>query len=234
MRKFLPFLLAPFMLAAAPAAAAVIYSEDFEDGQFQGAVDGDLLPGGLPGGVGLFHVTQNFPASGNYALGAVYNETPGNTPNGTYAGTQIIHTIYSPEITLPGSGTITLNFDAADYGRGDNFYDRFDIGIFAGGNHYVKASTFPGYAGLGAQIYAQDSGYTSLSSIISDFAGQTVRVYIHFSLIDGFGGDAAGARLDNLSITGDLEGPVDAPEPGMIGLLGLGLAGLAAARRKRA
>ena len=230
MRKIFSFVLGASMLAAVPASAAVIYSEDFEDGVFDGAVEGHMLPGGLPGGAGIMHVTGNFPASGNFALGAVYNETPGSTPNGTFAFANSIHTLYSPEITLPNGGTITLDFDIANFGRGDNFYDRFDIGLFVGGAHYVKASSFPGYAGFGAQIYSQDDGYHTLSSIISDFAGQTVRIYAHFSLIDGYSGDAAGARLDNLSINDNSS----VPEPAMIGLLGLGLAGVAVRRRKRA
>ena len=228
MRKFSALLLSAVMLLAAPARAAVIYSEDFEDGVFNGATQGFMIPGGLGGGSSLFHVTQNFPASGSRALGFVTGETPSGTPNGTFAGAPT-GTIYTPEIVLPNTGTISLNFDVANFGRGNSFFDRFDIGVFVGGQHRVKASTFPGYSALGAQIYAQDNGYNSLTSIISDLAGQTVRIYIHYSVISITGGNFAGGRIDNLSVTDNSA----VPEPGMVGLLGAGLVGLGFARRRK-
>lgn len=227
MNKFSVALLSVLVLVAGPASASVIYLENFEDGVFNGAVDGSTLAGGLPG-IGLFHVTRNYPATGNNALGFVRDETPGNTPNGTFASSPIANTIYSPSITLPGTGAISLNFDAANFGRGDNFYDRFDIGIFVDGTHFLKASSYLGYSVLGALTYPQDNGYNSLTAIISDFAGQSVRVYIHYNLVDGADDNFAGGRLDNLSVTDD--NPV--PEPGMVGLLGAGLIGLAFARRR--
>ncbi|MDO9490370.1 MAG: PEP-CTERM sorting domain-containing protein [Sphingomonadaceae bacterium] len=216
-------------LLASPAAAAVIYSEDFEDGVFNGAVSGDGI-GGLGGGISLFHVTGNFPASGNSALGFVRNETAGSIPNGTYAG-NATGTIYSPEVMLPNFNGLSLNFDVANFGRGNVFFDRFDIGVFVGGNHFVRASTFPDYAGLGAQIYAQNNGYNSLAINIDEFIGQAIRVYIHYSVISVTGADFAGGRFDNLSITDETE--VAVPEPGMVGLLGLSFAALAGARRRR-
>ena len=228
MRKLFTLFLSATMLAATPVSAAVIYSEDFEDGVFNGATQGFVIPGGLGGGSSLFHVTENFPASGSRALGFVTGETPGGTPNGTFAGAPT-GTIYTPEIVLPNTGTISLNFDVANFGRGNTFFDRFDIGVFVGGQHYVKASTFPGYSGLGAQIYPQDNGYNSLTSIISDLAGQTVRVYIHYSVISPTNGNFAGGRIDNLSVSDNTA----VPEPGMIGLLGAGLAGIAFARRRK-
>ena len=228
MRRLFTLFLSATMLAATPVSAAVVYSEDFEDGVFNGATQGFMIPGGLPGGSSLFHVTENFPASGSRALGFVSGETPGGTPNGTFAGAPT-GTIYTPEIVLPNTGTISLNFDVANFGRGNTFFDRFDIGVFVGGQHYIKASTFPGYSGLGAQIYPQDNGYNSLTSIISDLAGQTVRVYIHYSVISVTGGNFAGGRIDNLSVTDNTA----VPEPGMIGLLGVGLAGIAFARRRK-
>lgn len=228
MRKLFTLFLSATMLAATPVSAAVIYSEDFEDGVFNGATQGFMIPGGLGGGSSLFHVTENFPASGSRALGFVTGETPGGTPNGTFAGAPT-GTIYTPEIVLPNTGTISLNFDVANFGRGNTFFDRFDIGVFVGGQHYVKASTFPGYSGLGAQIYPQDNGYNSLTSIISDLAGQTVRVYIHYSVISPTNGNFAGGRIDNLSVSDNTA----VPEPGMIGLLGAGLAGIAFARRRK-
>ena len=228
MRKLFTLFLSATMLAATPVSAAVIYSEDFEDGVFNGATQGFMIPGGLGGGSSLFHVTENFPASGSRALGFVTGETPGGTPNGTFAGAPT-GTIYTPEIVLPNTGTISLNFDVANFGRGNTFFDRFDIGVFVGGQHYVKASTFPGYSGLGAQIYPQDNGYNSLTSIISDLAGQTVRVYIHYSVISPTNGNFAGGRIDNLSVSDNTA----VPEPGMIGLLGAGLAGITFARRRK-
>lgn len=227
MRRFLALFAA--IALAAPSTAAVIYSENFEDGVFDGAEQGYNIPGGLGGGSSLFHVTGNYPASGGSALGFVRNETPGATPNGTYAGNGT-GTIYTPEITLPnGTGPITLSFDVANFGRGDTFYDRFDIGVFVGGQHFVKASTFPGYAGLGAQIYPQNNGYNTMTSILDAYAGQPIRIYIHYSVISVTGGNFAGGRFDNLQISDNAA----VPEPGMIGLLGAGLVGLGAARRRR-
>jgi len=212
MRTLVPALLAIGVLST-PAGAAVIYSEDFEDGIFDGAATGNAV-GGLGGGVSLFHVTQNFPESGNRALGFVRNETPGNTPNGTYAG-NATGTIYSPQVLLSGGSSFALKFDVANFGRGDVFYDRFDIGIFAGGNHYVRASTFPDYAQFGAQIYAQGNGYNAITAMIDEFAGQAIRVYIHYSVITVTGQTFAGGRLDNLSIVSDADiaracGPISA------------------------
>lgn len=228
MRTLVPALLAIGLLST-PAAAAVIYSEDFEDGIFDGATTGDVV-GGLGGGVSLFHVTENFPASGNRALGFVRDETAGNTPNGTYAG-NATGTIYSPEVLLSGGSSFALKFDVANFGRGDDFFDRFDVGVFVDGNHYVRASTHPDYASLGAQIYAQGNGYNAITAMIDEFVGQAIRVYIHYSVITVTGQDFAGGRLDNLAIVSDAD--IDTPEPGMVGLFGFALAGLAAARRRR-
>ena len=228
MKRLLLGGLTAWALLASPVAAAVIYSENFDDGVFDGAVAGDAV-GGLGGGVSLFHVTGNFPASGSHALGFVRNETPGGTPNGTYAG-NATGTIYSPEVLLSGGSSFALNFDVANFGRGDVFYDRFDIGIFVGGNHFVRASTFPDYASLGAQIYAQGNGYNSITAMIDEFAGQAIRVYIHYSVIGVTGQDYAGGRFDNLTIVADPE--ADVPEPAAIGLFALGLAGVAAHRKR--
>lgn len=225
MRRLLMSLAA--IAVAMPASAATIYREDFEDGVFDGAVAGETLPGGLPG-ASLFHVTQNFPASGASALGFVTGETAGGTPDGTYAFAAT-GTLYTPEIVLPGTGPITLTFDVANFGRGDVFFDRFDIGVYTQGSHFVRASSFPDYAQLGAQIYSQNSGYNSMVVALNDFAGQTIRLYAHYSVITATGQDFAGGRLDNIEIT-------DAsavPEPATLSFVGFGVLGLAARRRRR-
>ncbi|MFC3712817.1 PEP-CTERM sorting domain-containing protein [Sphingoaurantiacus capsulatus] len=228
MRTTLALCLAALALSATPASAAVLYSEDFEDGIFDGATLGDDLPGGLGGGSSLFHVTQNAPASGSYTLGFTRDETPGNTPNGTYAN-DYTGTLYSPEVVLPSFGAMMLSFDVANFGRGDSYYDRFDIGIFTGGGHFVKASTYPDYANIGAEIYSQGA-YNAMQFDISQYMGQAIRIYIHYSVIGQTPFDYPGGRIDNLLITDD---SMAVPEPGAIGLLGLGLIGVATGRRRR-
>jgi hypothetical protein len=218
--------------------AGVIYKEDFESGTAPGWFLSDVFDGRSDG---LWHVTENAPASGRFALGYVENETPGPTPNGDYAsgpasfGGGNAGEAVSPAILLP-SGPVALYFDFLAAGEiGDFAFDRLilngtfgeefmDIPIFFGESLAATSSLDGGKYTLPA-----NSGYHRIGIDISAFAGQLFALDFVFDTFDGFANDGAGIRIDNIEID---TGPV-IPEPSTFVLSSILLGVFGAARLAR-
>lgn len=212
MRRFLKIATALALAAAASANAASIYSENFDDGIGQGFSYS-----------GLWHVTQNFPSSPNSSLGFVQNEGAGGSPNGNFNGLWD-STAFGATIALPNTTGLSLSFDAANFQEGGQFWDEVTVGVFKSGNFTPLASSGSGTAPV---LITNNVGYNPYLVSLQSFAGQSIQLYFRYRTIDSVGNGYPGARIDNLNIAADV------PEPGMIGLLGLGIAGIAAARRRK-
>jgi hypothetical protein len=208
-----------FAIATAPAMAGVIYSQDFE--------------GATPGWTfnSYWHVTSNAPASGSKALGFVFGETAGPNPNGSYAGTNGAQfNAFSNQISLIGTNN-RLHFDARvddEIGDSPEGYDRLSVGISLDGITFgtVIASSPPQNAGA---LIAENVGYRNYDLDLSAFANKNIYLAFGFATFDGVDDAHPGARIDNLSITGNV-----IPEPSSIALVGLGLAGVGWSRKKKA
>ena len=229
MKKFVSkvFLTAIFaVMGASHAHANVIYSQGFESGAGGYALSG------------LWHVTQNFPASGNNALGYVQGETnPGAIADGTYdTGSANSGIAVSPMISLPnGLDTLTfLAFNHNEFGDNPVFFDRLTVSVLSGSGSTLLASTGSVWDFAPTNIPFWDpsnQGYNLISIDISAFAGQSIQLMFGYDTFDRIDNQHPGARIDNVSISNSTA----VPEPSSIALAGLGGLGLAfgAYRRRK-
>jgi hypothetical protein len=204
---------AALSVASQQSQAGVIYKEDFESGTAPGWY--------LFSTDNFWHVTENAPASGRFALGYVENETPGPTPNGDYAsgpdslGARNSGEAVSPTILLP-SGHVALYFDFLAVINDDpvawdrlilngTFGDVDEFGVHSIGESL--ASTSPGDGGKVA--LPVNSGYHRIGIDISASAGHLFALLFVFDTFDGYANHGAGIRIDNIEID---TGPV-IPEP---------------------
>jgi hypothetical protein len=209
-------------VASQQSQAGVIYKENFESGapvwEF---INSGIQVGGRPLSAGLWHVTENAPASGRFALGYVENETPGSTPNGDYAsggqsfGFGNAGEAVSPAILLP-SGPVALYFDFLAAVENANFaFDRLilngtfgvvdEFGVHSIGESLASTSSVDG----GKVALPVNSGYHRIGIDISAWAGQAFALDFVFDTFDGLANDFPGIRIDNVEID---TGPV-IPEP---------------------
>lgn len=210
------------------APAAVIFSDDFNGyvaGGYGTQADTGLTlgafgdqPNWIKGGVNAVHA-EDRTGAGDWApmfYGA----------SGYDAGDQN-SLLMATGIAANALGmTYTVAFEGAAAAYGSNAQAN-------GGFDYLRFRVLDaGDAEIFSYIYsAPDWSYGSsnpFSAASFDYVGTgtgNIRLLIDaYASYDHFGGS-----IDNLSISGD----VAAPEPAALGLLGLGLAGIAAARRKR-
>lgn len=219
--------LAAGLFLVAPASAVTVYSEDFETG---------AAPGFNFSGSGFWHVTQNAPSSGSYALGYVHDETAGATANGSYAGaanSSAQYNAFGPGILLPSASNITFTFVALNHDEGidgghtPNGWDRLSVGVSTNGTTFgtVVASSPPWNGGV---IISENNGYHPYSVNLTAFAGQTIYLSFGYYTQDGSFNNYPGARIDDLLITA-----VPEPESYAMMLAGLGLMGFMARGRKQ-
>jgi hypothetical protein len=209
------------------ASAGIIYTQNF---------NGGTAPGFSLSG--LWHVTSNFPFSPNFALGYVQGETSNSgTADGNYdTGNANSATAFSPAITLPSSGPITLTFQAFnhnEYGDSPDFYDRLSVGLSTDGTTFgtmlASTSFFDSPPVTIPYWTPSNQGYNLITVDLTPFAGQTIYLAFNYNTEDGVDNGHPGARIDDIQITG----PV--PEPTTLTLFGVAAltAGYVGLRRRK-
>lgn len=186
--------------ATAGEAPTAIFQENFDDG----LADAFSTP------TGLWHVTENHPASGGFSLGYVTGETPGAEPNGNFDVGATSGSIFSPGIALPVGNTV-LSFNAfrdtetEDDGDGDD-YDVFSVGISLDGGATIERiisssqnSSQGGYYVPNARDISSIA-YTPFTLSLSEYGGQTITLVFKFDSGDGAFNNRPGIRVDDLLV----------------------------------
>lgn len=234
MNKFKAAFLATALLSAVPTVAAeVLTNGGFESGNLNGWTRTGPSSGGCGtnytvGSTGTTTGCTGFSPYGSFVTPTEGSFAAYNSLDGSAGSTYAI----SQTVLLPNSiGDATISWsDAAAGGSGWNWPQprTFSVDLFDGaaliGNVY--SATFTNNNGAGF------------------FQGWTIRSVDVMSLLSGFGGESVTLRFSNYipqSSTGPASFGLDnvsfdvtaVPEPGMIGLFGLGIVGLAGLRRRK-
>jgi len=204
-------------LSTTSAVARVIFQEDFESGVANGFT--------FEHPESTWHVTENFPSSGRYALGWVRDETPGPVPNGRYS--LDIGTAWSPVIPLEAGARNVLTLElwgAFEYG-----WDTFRVSVSGTGGFYTIASTLPALMMPGGTWIVAGPTYQQVQVDLTalGLSGNLTLLFRTY-VSDGDQNDFPGARIDNIRVEA-----FTVPEPSsLLGtLLALGIAGATLGKR---
>lgn len=161
-------------------------------------------------------------------------------------------------VDIGGLSYFQFSLDANESGKADspeNQIDILDIQLFRGGNELITPETSGGYVdGAPPTLAGNEAFWTldnatngdvtvTLQSSICDTPGQCgsghgdMDLFILESLFDDFNGDWFGfyseySRADSGFEEWSYLASTDVPEPGMVGLLAIGLLGMVVARRR--
>ncbi|MGL1833903.1 PEP-CTERM sorting domain-containing protein [Rhodocyclaceae bacterium SMB388] len=181
-------------------------------------------------GTDLYSGLPNFlrsPINRNTQSGEIYNYTA-STPNTSFFGSSIGFvkggSSENPFLTTnEATNTITINgFSPSINAIGGNFFGNNFSGLFAVGDIEL---TFADSLGASLTLTISAAELTSFRGVLSD--GSITELAIRSVQPDsGF----LWPSVDNLVLA---QSSLNVPEPGSIALIGLGFAGLAAARRRK-
>ncbi len=199
------------------AQAAVLLQEDFDDvsalpGQGWIFDNQSEPPGSAPGWVqgnpAVFEAHMGAPDA--YIASDFFNAAPGGT---------LDNRLFTPVFSLENGAVATF------WLRGDDFPGFSDIVVYG----YTDGAADPGAFIKSMTVTAPQDGWTQFTLTIDPMAGMSARLgFVH----TGPEQSSNYVGLDTLRID-TLREPTRVPEPATLLVFGLGLAGLATARRRR-